>query len=238
MTIAANLTVFVSASHPCGYFRDRVATTLFVDPSVTLSNAEYSALIRHGFRRSGQMTYRPHCEHCHACIPVRVPVREFTPDRSQRRTLQRNRDLVLREVAAESSDEHFALYQRYQQERHPDGGMDLHGADQYRGFLFGSGADVRLYEFRMETGRLAAVAAVDTLEDGLSAVYTFYDPGQRQRGLGAFAILKQIELTRAQGRDYLYLGYWIEASPKMRYKTRYRPLEMFDGSQWLKMENG
>jgi arginine-tRNA-protein transferase len=237
MTIAAKLTFYLSVPHQCGYFRDRTATTLFVDPSVTLSVADYSALIQHGFRRSGQMVYRPHCEHCHACVPVRIPVREFKPDRSQRRTLQRNNDLELREVAAEFREEHFALYQRYQQERHTEGGMDDHGPDQYRGFLFGGTADTRLYEFRFDTGQLVAVAAMDALQDGYSAVYTFYDPRHSDRGPGVFAILKQIELTRARGLDYLYLGYWIEASAKMRYKTRYQPLEMFDGGQWSRIVN-
>lgn len=229
------LQFFASPEHPCSYLEGRMATSIFVDPSLVLKPEHYSALARIGFRRSGNYVYRPHCQACNACVPVRVPVREFHPDRSQRRTLKSNRDLSTRVRGVEFVDEHYALYRRYMQHRHPGGGMDEDDRDAYMRVLDSYWANTELIEFRSNDA-LLAVAVTDILADGLSAVYTFFDPEQRQRGLGTFAILQQIELARERQLPYLYLGYWIAESDKMNYKRRFQPLQGYDGRDWVHLD--
>ena len=228
-----DLRLFHTGEHPCGYWPDRIARDLVLDPRDPRLAAFYPSALGWGFRRSGDLVYRPHCAACHACVAVRIPVHEFRPDRSQRRCAARNAEVEARIVPAERSDEHLALYRRYLAARHRDGGMDGHGAVEFEQFLVGSWSEGRFLELR-EHGRLLAVAVTDITPDALSAVYSFFDPdpGFEHRSLGTLAILRQLEWARREARRHLYLGYWIDGHRKMDYKQRFRPLEAFDGRHW------
>lgn len=231
-----DLRLFHTGEHACGYWPDRIARDLVLDPRDPRLPQWYPLALGWGFRRSGDIVYRPHCSHCRACVAVRIPVERFAPDRSHRRCLARNADLELRVLPAQRTDEQLALYRRYLAARHAGGGMDDHGAAEFDQFLIGSWSDGRFLELREPAshgpGRLLAVAVTDVNESALSAVYTFYDPDETHRGLGTLAILKQLEWARREHRSHLYLGYWIAGHAKMDYKRRFRPLEGFDGHAW------
>jgi arginine-tRNA-protein transferase len=231
------LRLFDTGAHPCGYWPERTARDLVLDPRDPRLPQLYPLALSWGFRRSGDIVYRPHCGSCHACVAVRVPVKDFVPNRSQRRCLHRNADVEMRVVATIRTDEQLALYQRYLAARHPGGGMDDHGASEYDQFLVGAWASGRFLEFRLH-GQLLAVAVTDRADHALSAVYTFYDPDYADRGLGTLAVLQQIDWARREQLDYLYLGYWIDGHRKMDYKRRFQPLEVFTGREWRRMEPG
>lgn len=232
MTSGANITFFTTAAHTCSYLADREAVTLFADPDAEMTSHTYSQLSDLGFRRSGNYVYRPQCQGCQACISVRIPVAQFRPRREQRRCWQRNQDLSVQAVPVTWSEEHYALYARYISSRHRDGDMYPPSPRQYREFLTSDWSDTELVEYRLD-GRLVAIAVTDTLADGLSAVYTFYDPDMSPRSLGSFAILWQIQACRDKDLRYLYLGYWVRHAPRMRYKTQFRPLELLIENEWL-----
>lgn len=225
------LRLFHTGEHPCGYWPERVARDLVLDPRDPRLPMFYPNALSWGFRRSGDIVYRPHCAHCRACVPVRIPVNDFKPDRSQRRCAARNAEVDTRVVATLRTEEHLALYRRYLAARHPQGGMDDHGAIEFDQFLIGSWSQGRFLELR-EQGRLLAVAVTDLVPEAMSAVYTFYDPDMEDRSLGTLAILRQLEWAQRESRKYLYLGYWIEGHRKMDYKRRFQPLEEFDGRSW------
>ncbi|MDV3239854.1 MAG: arginyltransferase [Gammaproteobacteria bacterium] len=224
------LQFFTTPPQSCSYLPERESVSLFAEPGI-MTNALYSQLARLGFRRSGSHVYRPACADCAACVPVRIPVMDFRPHRRDRRCRRRNADVETDIVRARYSEEYFALYQDYLSARHPRGGMDEATPANFRQFLLGGWSDTWFLEMRLG-GHLVAVAVTDRLEDGLSAVYTFYDPALAERGLGSFAILQQIETARSLGLPYLYLGYWIAESRKMAYKGRFRPLQAYRGENW------
>ena len=226
-----NLRLFHTGDHACGYWPERTARDLVFDPNDARLAQFYPQALQWGFRRSGDIVYRPHCQGCRACVAVRLPVTAFVPDRNQRRCMARNADVVARVLPAERNDERLALYRRYLAARHPGGGMDTHGASEFDQFLIGRWAEGRFLELRHD-GRLLAVAVTDIVPRAMSAVYTFYDPDESQRGLGTLAILRQLEWAAREGREHLYLGYWIAGHDKMDYKRRFQPLEGFDGRQW------
>lgn len=234
MSSLRTLIFYATPEHNCSYLPSQKATTMFVDPKAQVDQKLYSQLSRLGFRRSGSHYYRPHCNDCRACIPVRLPVEGFVPDRSQRRTLQRNADLKVQLIDAYFSEEHYQLYERYICGRHQDGDMYPPSKDQYRSFLIDGSEYTRFAEFRLDD-RLIAIAVIDTLDDGLSAIYTFYDPDYANRSLGTYAILWQIEEVRRRGEEYLYLGYWIKQCHKMAYKTKFRPIEMMVNDRWVQI---
>ena len=229
----AKILLFATPAHACSYLPGRDATTLFVDPDFPKDIGIYTLLSRNGFRRSGEHVYRPNCEACAACVPVRVPVAEFRPRRSQRRTLKDNRDLRVVPRESHFCEEHFLLYSRYLSARHANGGMDNPTRKQYREFLLSSWSETLLYEFRLG-GHLLAVAVADHLSDGLSAVYTFFDPDASARGLGVYAVLWQIEAARRAGLDWVYLGFAIEGCRKMEYKRAYLPQERYEKGRWTR----
>lgn len=233
--IPPELLFYASAPHPCSYLEDREAVTLFADPKAKMTPALYSALSDLGFRRSGEYVYSPRCPSCSECLPVRVPVADFIPDRSQRRNWKRNQDLEVSILPAEYRESHFELYQRYIHSRHPDGSMATPDREQYNRFFGSSWCETRYVEFSLD-GRPLAVAVIDMLEHGLSAVYTFFEPDEYKRGLGVFAVLWLIEEVKRRGLPYLYLGYLIYDSPKMSYKAHYHPLEVYRHGGWQPFE--
>jgi len=235
VTLLANVRVFATYPHNCSYLAGEQATTLFVDPSTAIDARIYSQLSYIGFRRSGPHLYRPHCAACNACVPARVPVEAFTPNRGQRRILARNRDLEAEVVDSIHSDAHFALYSRYIEQRHRDGDMYPPDREQYESFLTREWGSTSFVEFRA-AGQLLAVAVMDRLENGLSAIYTYYEPAEEKRSLGSYVILWQIERARELSLPAVYLGYWIRNCRKMNYKTRFRPIELLANGHWVRVD--
>ncbi|MDH5632863.1 MAG: arginyltransferase [Gammaproteobacteria bacterium] len=226
--------LYLSLPQTCSYLQDLQSQILFLDPDQAVNPAMYDKLLGLGFRRSGKLVYRPHCPHCGGCIPVRISIAEFRPSRGQRRTLAKNRDLHIRVVEPYFDDTVFSLYGKYQNRRHQGAGMDNPRPETFTDFLVATPVDTRFVEFREPgTGRLLAVAVADLQPTSLSAVYTFFDPDQSRRGLGTLAILWQVEYARKNGLEWLYLGYWIENSPKMSYKQNFQPLQTLSADgQW------
>lgn len=235
MTQLANLRVFATHPHPCSYLPGERATTLFIDPGTPMDAGLYSELSELGFRRSGPHVYRPHCAQCRACIPARVPVTAFRPNRSQRKIWHRNSDLEVSTLSSLQGEEYYRLYARYIEQRHHDGDMYPPSREQFDSFLTAEWGLTRYYCFRKE-GELLAVAVADQMQNGLSAIYTYFDPDCSQRSLGTYAVLWQIEAARRLGLPALYLGYWIEACRKMNYKLRFRPQELLINGRWTRFE--
>lgn len=221
----------LTPEHECSYLENREAVTLFVDPNYPIKMNQYTALAKLGFRRSGDHVYRPHCSNCGLCIPVRVPVDEFKANRSQRRNKKLNKDITVSAKDAAFNNEHYDLYRKYMKGRHAGGGMDNDEPESYETLIKADWSSSKLLEFRLEN-KLMMVAVIDVFDDGVSAVYTFFDPEYSNRGLGVFGILSEIEYVQSLQLDWLYLGYWNPKTNKMSYKINYQPMEFFDGLEW------
>ncbi len=228
----ASLNLYRSQEDECAYLPERQSTTLFVDPAAALDTHIYGELLAQGFRRSGDHVYRPYCGSCQACTPLRLPVARFKPNRNQRRVWAKSAEkLVIQTKPALFQNEHFELYCRYIQSRHPDGEMANPSPDRFPGFLTSSWCQTRFFELQVAQ-KLTAVAVTDLLPNGLSAVYTFFDPDLSHLSPGVLALLWQIQETQRRGLPWLYLGYWVPGCRKMSYKSNYRPLQIWREGQW------
>lgn len=217
---------------PCPYLDGRIERNLFTELRGPAAYALHDSLARAGFRRSHHIVYRPACPDCARCIPVRILANDFVPSASQRRILNRNRDLRATEQPPEATDEQFDLFIAYQHTRHGGGEMAAMTASDYRSMIEDTSVGSKVIEFRDETNKLVAACLIDHLSDGLSAVYSFFAPTERTRSLGTYMILWLIERTIARGLAHVYLGYWVSECAKMSYKTRFHPMEALGPDGW------
>ncbi len=227
------LRLYQSAPYSCPYIPTNTAHHHTTEPGATLSSDIYSQLINMGFRRAGDRIHRPNCLSCKQCISLRIPVNEFRPNRSQRRVFNKNSNLSVIVVINPDYSTYLALYRDYINQRHPESESMQEAIDTFENFLFSPWSDTFSIEFRSPTQELVCVAICDPIEQGWSAVYTFYNVEYSHLSLGTFSILKQIELLKQRELDYLYLGYWINDCDKMSYKTQFRPCEGFTNEQWI-----
>lgn len=230
---------FTTAPLPCPYLQDRLERKIVTELSGPDAEALHEALSRAGFRRSHSIAYTPACPGCNACVPVRILVDDFQPRRTMRRIIKANADLRIRQSPARATAEQYRLFSRYQESRHAGGDMALMGFYDYRSMVEDSPIDTFLVEFRGQDNQLKAVVLTDHMSDGLSAVYSFYEPEEQSVSLGSYMILWLIEESRRLGLPYVYLGYWIADSSKMSYKARFKPLEAFVPGGWrlLKLDD-
>jgi len=236
LTDLSELRLFATRPHRCSYLPEQEATTVFVDPDAKMSGATFSRLSQLGFRRSGSHVYRPKCESCDACIPLRIPVELFVASRRQKRCLKINADLEISFKDSIDNDEYFQLYKKYIETRHADGDMHPPTRDQYLDFLTSEWGITRFVEFRHQQ-RLIMISVIDELNNGVSAIYAFFDPELRKRSLGVFNILYLIMWAQELALPYVYLGYWIKTCQKMSYKADYRPCQIFVNNQWGTIED-
>lgn len=233
------LQFYVTTSYNCGYLPNKLAQSLIATPQHLVNAETYSGLIQQGFRRSGKFAYRPHCENCRECVPVRIILQDFIPNRSQKRAYKQHQNLVTTILPVAFYAEHYALYATYQKARHANDELNLddkpdeNEVEQYRHFLCETNVESVMVEFR-ENEQLKMVSVIDLVHDGISAVYTFYETSDAKASLGTFNVLWQIEWAKTLNFPYLYLGYWIKDSKKMAYKQNFMPLEKLIGNEWLK----
>lgn len=226
------LQLYRTGEYPCNYLPERTASSQMVAPIDRINDTNYGPLLDLGFRRSGLYVYRPQCIGCQACQSYRVLTEAFTPNRSQRRCLKKWSSLNVRMVDLDFSEEHFDLYRRYIEARHADGAMANDTEEQYQQFFLRSAITTFLVEFRDAHGTLRMVSVIDQTINGLSAMYTFYDPAPEFSGLGTYGILWQIQIAQRFGLKFVYLGYWIAGSEKMHYKQQFQPAEILVNGIW------
>ena len=238
------LQFYVTTPYKCGYLPNKLAQSLIAAPYHLIDANIYSGLIQQGFRRSGKFAYRPHCDNCSACIAIRLILDEFAPTRSQKRAYKQHANLTARILPLGYQQQHFELYTSYQALRHADEEVSQQAeahrtaeiqteADQYRQFLCKSNVESLMIEFSDADGAVKIVSVIDVVSDGISAVYTFYDALVARASFGTYSIMWLAEWTKMLGLPYLYLGYWIEASPKMAYKQQFKPQQKLIKGEWL-----
>ncbi|TQV77516.1 arginyltransferase [Aliikangiella marina] len=228
------LSFFITPPHNCPYLKDQQSKTIFLSPEVQTNTIIYSALLEKGFRRSGEHIYRPQCENCNACISVRIPTDQFKMTRSQKRVYKKLSHFTTKTEPAHFNQQHFQLFDKYISTRHRDGDMYPTSTHQYQDFLLCDWLECNYLNFwDISTQKLVATCVYDVVSDGLSAVYTYFDPDYEKFSLGKLAILKLIDIAAKRNLPYVYLGYWIKESQKMSYKGDYRPLECFVNDKWI-----
>ena len=230
-----SIPLVLSQEHPCGYLETKIAQSLFVHPSYSITTSTYAHLLEQGFRRSGEEVYAPHCSHCSACIPARLPLKKFKPSKSQRRCMRKNIETRVNIKPAIFEQAHYDMYLRYQAIRHPDGSMINASPENYFSFLSSSWCNTQFVEFSINN-ELAGIAIIDQFDEAWSAVYTFFEPKFSDYSLGVYAILWQIQQANLQQKEYLYLGFWLKDCKKMSYKTCYQPIQLLIDKQWVEMK--
>ena len=230
-----SIPLVLSQEHPCGYLETKIAQSLFVHPSYSITTSTYAHLLEQGFRRSGEEVYAPHCSHCSACIPARLPLKKFKPSKSQRRCMRKNIETQVNIKPAIFEQAHYDMYLRYQAIRHPDGSMINASPENYFSFLSSSWCNTQFVEFSIHN-ELAGIAIIDQFDEAWSAVYTFFEPKFSDYSLGVYAILWQIQQANLQQKEYLYLGFWLKDCTKMSYKTCYQPIQLLIDKQWVEMK--
>jgi arginine-tRNA-protein transferase len=231
------LQFYATAPYECSYIPARQARSQVATPTHLIHADIYGDLVSNGFRRSGIYTYRPYCDGCKACTACRVNIQHFKAKRYQQRAFNKHQDLVVQIGPLSYFEDHYQLYLDYQKQRHQGGGMDFDDEDQYKQFLLQSKVNTRLIEFRdgptaSVPGKLRMISIIDIIQDGLSSVYTFFDTSVKNASYGTFAIMWQIAQAEELGLPYVYLGYYIQESPKMSYKANFEPLEVLVDSHW------
>lgn len=231
-----DLQYYITPPHECSYLPNKSSRMVFLDPIHQVDIPTLSELSRLGFRRSGDFVYRPECHLCRQCLSCRVPVNEYQPNSMQKKAWKRNQDLKQTiTLTKHATQTHYNLYERYIQQRHADGDMFPPSLDQFQKFLVYSCTESFFIELWDENDQLICVSTCDPLDDGISAVYTFFDPDQQRRSLGSYAIQNQIEYAKSMNLPYVYLGYWVPHSQKMNYKAQYTPLELLIDGQWRRL---
>lgn len=234
---------YLTAPSPCPYLEGQEERKVFTHLAGERAAELNNILTQGGFRRSQNIAYRPACERCRACMSVRVVVSQFQPTKSMKRSLRNNSDLIVQERAAEASSEQYDLFRSYLETRHDGGGMSGMSVMDYASMVEESDVETRIFEYRkrdIDSGitkrskqPLIAAALTDVLSDGLSMVYSYFDPAASDRGIGTYMILEHIERAQKLGLPYLYLGYFVEGSPKMTYKARFQPQERLGSKGWV-----
>ena len=230
-----SIPLVLSQEHPCGYLETKIAQSLFVHPSYSITTSTYAHLLEQGFRRSGEEVYAPHCSHCSACIPARLPLKKFKPSKSQRRCMRKNIETRVNIKPAIFEQAHYDMYLRYQAIRHPGGSMINASPENYFSFLSSSWCNTQFVEFSIHN-ELAGIAIIDQFDEAWSAVYTFFEPKFSDYSLGVYAILWQIQQANLLQKEYLYLGFWLKDCTKMSYKTCYQPIQLLIDKQWVEMK--
>jgi len=225
-----------SGSMPCPYIEGLFEQQVFVELSGPTAVNDYNKLSRAGFRRSHHIVYRPSCTECTACVPIRIAIQNFKYGKTWKRILKRNQHIKMQDVGLTATDEQFLLFSNYVQTRHWDGEMATMNKQDYQNLITASPINTTIFEFRDENEKLIAACLTDKLDDGLSAVYSYFDPILETDSLGSYMILKLIEEALNKGFSYVYLGFWIDNSPKMAYKARFQPLEFFMENGWKSVD--
>lgn len=234
---------YVTAPQPCPYLADRMERKLFTALQGDYAEKLNDTLSKQGFRRSQNVLYRPSCAECTACMSARIRVADFAPSRSQRRTNKRNAGLIRHASSPWATEDQYALFRRYLDSRHADGGMADMDIFEFAAMIEETPIRTRVVEYNQPAqnsarkGELAAVCLTDVLDDGISMVYSFYDPDLDRNSLGTYLILDHIQIAREAGLPYVYLGYWVPGSPKMGYKAKFSGLEIYKHGQWQPMGN-
>ena len=233
---------YVTAPQPCPYLDGRMERKLFTALQGDYATKLNDALSKQGFRRSQNVLYRPSCAECSLCLSARIRVSDFVPNKSQRRTMRRNSDLKRRAVSPWASEDQYALFRKYLDSRHADGGMADMDIFEFAAMIEETPIRSRVIEYKapLEPGGdpdLAAVCLTDVLDDGLSMVYSFFEPQRYRDSLGTYVILDHIRIAQEAGLPYVYLGYWVPGSSKMSYKARFSALEIYQGGEWRDLPN-
>jgi arginine-tRNA-protein transferase len=227
---------YTTAPLPCPYVPGRTERKVVTELSGVSAETMHDKLSRGGFRRSHNIAYAPVCPSCNACVPIRIRAAEFAPNRTQKRIIRANTDVLVQEMPPRATAEQFQLFQAYQQLRHGEGDMATMSFYDYRAMVEDTPIETSVAEFRLTSGRLVGACLTDRLGDGLSAVYSFFDTELTARSLGTFAIIWLVGRAVELELPNVYLGYWVEESRKMAYKAKFRPSEILRAGQWIDLQ--
>jgi len=228
---------YTTAPLPCPYVEGRTERKVVTELAGVSAETLHDRLSKGGFRRSHNIAYAPVCPGCQGCVPIRIRAAEFAPNRTQKRIARANADLVVHEMPPRATAEQYQLFQLYQQARHGDGDMANMSFYDYRAMVEDTPIETSVVEFRHPAGTLLGACLTDRLNDGLSAVYSFFETGMENRSLGTFAVLWLVQRAVELNLPYVYLGYWVAESRKMAYKTKFRPCEVLRAGQWRMLED-